>query len=139
MTTDGGDGYPLYRRRDDGRTYVKGEFTFDNRWVVPYNPHLLLLAYAHTNVEICSTVTAYKYLYKYVYKGPDMAAVRLKKDGDKGERSINEIEHYRAGRYISTSEACWRFYGYSMHGESPHIKPLSVHLPNEQVWFWLCS
>ena len=61
VTEDGGDGYPLYRRRDDGRTHQKNGFTFDNRWVVPYNPHLLLLTQTHTNVEICITVMAYKY------------------------------------------------------------------------------
>ena len=32
---------------------------------------------AHTNVEICSTINSCKYLYKYVYKGPDMASVQV--------------------------------------------------------------
>ena len=136
MTANGGDGYPLYRRRNDGRTYKKGKFTFDNRWVVPYNPHLMLLTRAHTNVEICSTVMAYKYLYKYVYKGPDMAVMTLKKDN--GEQVIDEIQQHLAGRYISTSEAYWRLFGYSMHEESPNVVPLAVHLPNEQVSFVLC-
>ena len=133
MTTDGGDGYPLYRRRDDGRTYQKGKFTFDNRWVVPYNPHLLLLTRAHTNIEICSTVLAYKYLYKYVYKGPDKAVIRLEKDTDRGEQAVDEIKVYVAGRYISVTEAYWRFFGFDMHDESPTVVPLAVHLPNEQV------
>jgi len=36
------DGYPMYRRRNNGDTYVRQcGFTYDNRWVVPYNPYLI--------------------------------------------------------------------------------------------------
>lgn len=97
---------------------------------------MLLLTRAHTNVEICSTVTAYKYLYKYVYKGPDMATMRLEKDG---ERSTDEIKRYKSGRYLAASEAYWRFFGYRMHNKSPDVMPLAVHLPNHQVRFLLCA
>ena len=34
------NGYPLYRRRPDGRTITVGRYEVDNRWVVPYNPYL---------------------------------------------------------------------------------------------------
>jgi len=35
------DGYPMYRRRNNGHTYVgQNGFTYDNPWVVPYNPYL---------------------------------------------------------------------------------------------------
>ncbi len=44
-------------------------FVFDNRWVVPYNPYLTMQYQCHINVEVCSSITAVKYLYKYVYKG----------------------------------------------------------------------
>ncbi|KAL4436594.1 hypothetical protein ABPG75_003733 [Micractinium tetrahymenae] len=54
------DGYPLYRRRNDGRTVSKGAVPLDNRWV------------CHINVEVVSSISAVKYLYKYVYKRPDM-------------------------------------------------------------------
>ena len=137
MTDNNENGYPLYRRRDNGRTYLKKKFTFDNRWVVPYNPHLLLLTRAHTNVEICSTVLAYKYLYKYVYKDPDMAVVTLGANGDKDDQAVDELQRYVEGRYICASEAFWRFFGYIMHEEWPNIVPLSVHLPNEQVRFFV--
>ena len=65
------DGYPLYRRMHYSRTVEVGGIKLDNRWVVPYNPYLLLKYNAYINVEICSTVSAVKYLYKYVYKGHD--------------------------------------------------------------------
>nr|GFB19298.1 hypothetical protein CTI12_AA123990 [Tanacetum cinerariifolium] len=31
------DGYPVYRRRDNKITTVKGKFTYDNKHVVPHN------------------------------------------------------------------------------------------------------
>lgn len=54
------DGYPLYRRRDQGRTVTVGGVQLDNRWVVPYNRGLSKEFGCHINVEHCSTV-------KYVY------------------------------------------------------------------------
>jgi hypothetical protein len=39
-------------------------FVFDNRWVVPYNPYLTMWYQCHINVEVCSSITAVKYLYK---------------------------------------------------------------------------
>ena len=40
----------------------------DNRYVVPYNPRLLLEFDSHINVEMCGTVRAVKYIFKYVFK-----------------------------------------------------------------------
>ena len=39
MTTEG---YPTYARPPDGRTFDIGGFAADNRWIVPYNPYLLM-------------------------------------------------------------------------------------------------
>lgn len=36
------DGYPIYRRRDDGLTIEKNGINLDNRYVVPHNRYLLL-------------------------------------------------------------------------------------------------
>ena len=62
-------GYPSYRRHDNGVSVERSGKEVDNRWVVPYNPFLLLQYDAHINVEICTTIKSVKYLYKYVYKG----------------------------------------------------------------------
>ena len=35
------NGYPIYARPNDGRTYRVGNTFLDNRWIVPYNPYLL--------------------------------------------------------------------------------------------------
>ncbi|KAG6682508.1 hypothetical protein I3842_13G145700 [Carya illinoinensis] len=69
--TVGIDCFPLYKRSNDGTIgKVRGQ-NLDNRWVVPYNSHLLSKFNCHTNVEICSTIKGVKYLYKYIYKGHD--------------------------------------------------------------------
>ena len=37
VTTNAEDGYPVYRRRDNGRVVNVGGAQLDNRWVVPHN------------------------------------------------------------------------------------------------------
>ncbi|GBO15668.1 hypothetical protein AVEN_62321-1 [Araneus ventricosus] len=44
-------GYPSYRRRPSDTALVRGR-EMDNRFVVPYNPYLLLKYNAHINVEV---------------------------------------------------------------------------------------
>ena len=64
------DGYPVYRRRNNGRTFTNAQGqTIDNRNVVPYCPMLLLLLESHNILECCVSVDAFKYIHKYVYKG----------------------------------------------------------------------
>lgn len=78
-TIQGNDSYPLYRRRNDN-TYVsldsRGDKVIDNRWVVPYNPWLLLKFNCHINVEICGNIKIIKYIYKYVHK--DLIVLKLR-------------------------------------------------------------
>ena len=66
------DGYVLPRRPNDGVTFEKkcgGQIVIaDNRHVVPYNPTLLLIFESHINVEICTSVKAIKYIFKYIFK-----------------------------------------------------------------------
>lgn len=63
------DGFPLYKRPNNGRTLlIKGK-SIDNRWIVPHNPFLIQKYNSHINVEICSSVKSFKYLYKYIFKG----------------------------------------------------------------------
>jgi hypothetical protein len=52
----------------------------DNRSVVPYCPYLSKHYNAHVTVEICSSVSAFKYLFKYVYKGGDRTTVVVQND-----------------------------------------------------------
>jgi Helitron helicase-like domain at N-terminus len=51
------DGYPVYRRRNNGRVFItKSNVQLDNRWVVPYNRVLTMKYNAHINVEHCASV-----------------------------------------------------------------------------------
>jgi len=101
------NGYPAYRRRNDGRKFVKDGFEYDNRWVVPYNPYLSAKYGAHINVEIATSITSVKYLYKYVYKGGDRAIAEIGgqqqvQQGQQLER--DETKLYIDGRYVSAPE-----------------------------------
>ena len=73
------DGYPLYRRRNDGIVAWKNNVQLDNRWVVPHNLDVLKKYQAHINVEACNKTYLIKYLFKYVNKGFDCAKVSFKK------------------------------------------------------------
>ena len=44
---------------------------------------------------------------------------------------------YLDARYFSASESIWRIFHYKMHGRSPTVQRLAVHLPDQQyVTFW---
>ncbi|CAJ0761863.1 8612_t:CDS:2, partial [Entrophospora sp. SA101] len=124
------DGYPIYKRRDNGKTVEVHGATLDNRWVVPYNPYLSTRYDCHINVEICSSITAVKYLFKYVYKGHDRATVEIRRQNHKQE-SNDEISLYLDARYVSASEASWRLFHYRLHDRSPAVVHLQVHLPGQ--------
>jgi hypothetical protein len=136
-TVSASGGYPHYRRRNDGKSVQKRVYgatvglstvNIDNRWVVPHNLYLCSKYDAHINVEICSSINAIKYAYKYVYKGHDRVSVTLQQD--------DEVKAFVDARYVSAPEACWRTFSYHMHKEFPAHQRLAVHLEDEQnVYF----
>jgi hypothetical protein len=63
--------FAKYRRRDNGRTFVKRGHIFTNQHVVPYNKFLLLYFRCHINIEYCALLNALAYLFKYMCKGSD--------------------------------------------------------------------
>ena len=64
---DNEDGYPVYRRRNNGRTVLCRGHTLDNRWVVPHVRALANRYNCHINVEYCASIAAIKYLHEYIY------------------------------------------------------------------------
>ncbi|CAF4691815.1 unnamed protein product [Rotaria sp. Silwood1] len=132
------DGYPRYRRRDNGITITIGKYEIDNRWIVPYNPYLLMKYNAHINVEICATVKSIKYLFKYIYKGHDCANIKLQRQIQEGAAAAqetlewDEIKAHLDARYVSAPEAAWRLFEFPLHDKSHAIIRLAVHLPNQQ-------
>src|SRR5277367_5278029 len=116
LTEHNVDGYPKYRRRDGITVQVRGA-TMDNRYVVPYNPYLLLKYDAHINVEVCTSLRAVKYIYKYIYKGFDCANLAITA-GQNPEVRHNEVANYIDARYVSAPEAMWRLLESPMHDRS---------------------
>ncbi|KAK1353857.1 hypothetical protein POM88_052222 [Heracleum sosnowskyi] len=55
-TTIDSNGYPLYKRRNNGRVIMCKDVAIDNRFIVPYNRGLILKYQAHINVKLTSTL-----------------------------------------------------------------------------------
>jgi len=127
------NGYPVYRRRDDGVSVKKGQSFADNRYVVPYNRTLLLKYNAHINVEWCNQYRSIKYLFKYVNKGHDRVTANFYSGGSKNGKAdcYDEIKVYYDCRYLSACEAAWRIYSFDIHFREPSVERLNYHLENE--------
>ncbi|XP_029152438.1 uncharacterized protein [Arachis hypogaea] len=131
-TRRGDDSYPQYRRRFDTPVQINQSVTVDNRWVVPYNPWLLLKYDCHINVEICSSIKSIKYLYKYCYKGPDRVAMEVHNGSN-----VDEVQQFVDARWIAAPEACWRIFKFNLYRMYPSVERLQIHLPNQhQVSFY---
>ncbi|KAI5432184.1 hypothetical protein KIW84_036071 [Lathyrus oleraceus] len=131
-TRQGTDSYPEYRRRFDESVSLGKDRSVDNRWVVPYNPWLLLKYDCHINVEICSSIKSIKYLYKYVYKGPDRVAMEVHKGS-----YMDEVQQYVDARWICAPEALWKIFQFTLYRLYPSVERLQIHLPNRhQVRFY---
>ncbi|XP_042942909.1 uncharacterized protein LOC122277096 [Carya illinoinensis] len=128
-TTVGNDCFPIYRRSNNGVTVKVRSQNLDNRWVVPYNPYLLATFDCHINVEICSTIKAVKYLYKYIYKGHDRVAFNL--ISEQNNQQVDEIQQFQSARWIAPPEAIWRIYGFIINEMYPAVYSLHLHLEDQ--------
>ena len=129
-TMDNQDGYPVYRRRNNGRTLLCRGHILDNRWVVPHVRALAKLYNCHINVEYCASIAAIKYLHAYIYKGFDRGDAVMR------DNANNEIVEFVEGRYICTSEGVWCLLGFDMHEQFPPVMRLPIHLENQQYVRW---
>jgi hypothetical protein len=123
-TTIDGRGRVHFRRR-----------TEEDGWVVPYMPSLLLYMNCHIHVDVCSNVTAFMYLYKYLFKGPDKTRFRFETtvDGSVSAEVDDEFHDYISGRYLSSSEAVYRIFNFNVTSKRPAVRCLPVHLENSQL------
>ncbi|XP_023741779.1 uncharacterized protein LOC111889853 [Lactuca sativa] len=133
-TSIDGNGFPIYRRKNDESFVEKYGVQLDNRNVVPYNKYLLKRYQAHINVEWCNQGSSIKYLFKYINKGPDRATATFvqNNNGSDKDDTVDEIKEYYDCRYLSACEASWRIYGYDVHYRHPSVMRLPFHLPNQQ-------
>lgn len=93
---------------------------------MPYNPYLSTRYNAYINVEAASHLDAFKYLYKYVYKGSDRIAAVI------GLEVIDEIKEYIDARWLGTPELMWHLFSFPMAKHSPPVYSLQIHEENEQ-------
>ncbi|KAI5393542.1 hypothetical protein KIW84_060604 [Lathyrus oleraceus] len=128
------DGFPVYRRRDNGHTVLKNGIQVDNRNVVPYNAKLLTKYQAHINMEWCNQSTSIKYLFKYINKGYDRitAAIVPNDYGTSNQpKNVDEIKQYIDCWYVSPSEASWRIFSFPIHGRKPAVERLYFHCEDQ--------
>jgi len=88
-------------------------------------------------MKVCCSVRAFKYLYKYVYKGSDRTTIEVavcnpgnQPANANGRRQRDmendEILQYLDARYVGPCEAAWRLSGFEMHVRQPAITRLQV-------------
>nr|GEZ19760.1 hypothetical protein [Tanacetum cinerariifolium] len=148
------EGYPVYRRCDDGKYVEKSGHHLHNGFVIPYNAMLLKRYQCHINVEWCNQTGSIKYLFKYINKGldrtgsikylfkyinkgPDRVSTELYEpaktvDGEQIQKPVDEIKVYIDCRYISAYGAAWRLFGFEVQYRTSIVERLSFHLPGEQ-------
>ncbi|XP_072066907.1 uncharacterized protein [Arachis hypogaea] len=127
-------GYPIYKRRDIGVIVKSHGVDPDNRFVVPYNPLLLMKYQAHINLEFCSKSNVIKYLFKYINKGPNCVTATISHSTETTHsfKVVDEIKQYYDCRYLSPCESMWRIFAYEIHHRCPPVQRLTFHLPNQQ-------
>jgi hypothetical protein len=132
--------YPIYQRKDTGHIILVHGIKLDNRWVVPHNVYLSTKYDAHINVEVCNNIRVVKYLFKYVYKGHDLATVEISRQSDNATKGnvveANEIKKYFDCCYVPTSEAVWHIFKFDMH---ERFLPLNVCNTICPINKWCCS
>jgi hypothetical protein len=79
---------------------------------------------AHINVEVSAGIPSVKYLFKYVYKGPNHVATMI-------AGPTNEIQQYIDARYLSTAEGVDSLLSFKKHTEWSPVTQLVVHLPGQ--------
>ena len=131
------DGYPVYRRRENGNYVEKSGHKLHNGYVIPYNPMLLKRYQCHLNVEWCNQTGSIKYLFKYINKGPDRVSAQLYEpsptaDDQQADKPRDEIKAFLDCRYVSACEAAWRIFKFEIHYRTPNVERLSFHLEGEQ-------
>ncbi len=68
----------------------------------------------HINVEVSAGIRSVKYLFKYVYKGPDCVAAVI-------AGPINEIQQYIDAKYLSVAEGVDSLLSFKKHMEWPPV------------------
>jgi hypothetical protein len=125
FTTMDENGFPVYLRPNDGHSYIVGGVPVTNQSIVAFCPLLSVIFDCHINVECAASLGSFRYLFKYIQKGPDLASLEID--------HRDEIKRYTEGRYISPSEATHRIYRFDVHGQVPNVVRLQIHMPGQNM------
>jgi len=142
--------YPLYRRRNLHETEITKHgrnIRVTDGMIVPYNPALLLMLNCHCNIQACSQIFDYKYMFKYFTKGPELSifyphdTAKTSKqraaylDKKSGLHANDEINGYKIARFLGTSDCVWSIFGFELYFLSQSVLAMELHLPNDQDVF----
>ena len=75
-------------------------------------------------MEVCTSISSVKYLYKYIYKGHDRLNAALEMH--------DEILAHIDARYISAMEACYRNMRFELQAKTHTVTTLPIHLKHQQ-------
>ncbi|XP_047261125.1 uncharacterized protein LOC124894545, partial [Capsicum annuum] len=104
-TTIDEDGYPIYRRRKDGRTIKKDSIDLDNRFGILLNRFI----------------------------GNDHVTASFpQSENEEDSSNVDEINMYYDCRFISSCEVAWRILGFPIHYRQPSVEQLAFYLKDEQ-------
>ena len=95
---------------------------------MPYNPYLLLKYGCKFNVEKLCSLKSLRYIFKYNFKGRDMATFRRFWANSGEQDPIDEIPNWVKDRYLSACEAVWDIFEFTRHGNIPPIVQLDLYL-----------
>ncbi|XP_050909554.1 uncharacterized protein LOC127123377 [Lathyrus oleraceus] len=132
---DQGD-YLVYIRRDNGYTIEKNGIKLHRGHVMPHNPSFLMKCETHINMKWCNHNTSIKYLFKYINKDSDRISVVIIPIKSAGDENVDEIKQYLDCRCVSSSEACWRIFSYSIHGRKSTVERLFFHMEGENFVYY---
>jgi hypothetical protein len=98
-------------------------------------PALVELMDCHIYVDVCSTAVIFLYLFKYLFKGPDRTRFSLHAVSSPQDENelVDEYEDYVSARYLSSSEAVYRIFGFETVRKSPAVRCLPVHLEGKNL------
>jgi len=128
---------PLYRRPNDGRGFYKNFkgklISMDNRWVVPYNPVILLRYRGHVNIMYSPSTSACKYFYGYLLKGSygnrvNVSIVQKNQNRPPGEPyDHDEVKEFKEMKHMGAYEAHYYIMAYSQAHMYPTVQVLPVY------------
>ncbi|XP_015965261.1 uncharacterized protein LOC107488989 [Arachis duranensis] len=121
-----------------GPCVKKRKCVLDTKFIVLYNPKVLLKFGCHINVEYTCQTSSIKYLFKYVHKGNDRVTATLYNTGvpSKATQVVHEIRNYYDCRYISACEmAANMSYSYARNLTYAEFPTKFVWKDDSSKWF----